>query len=99
MSSRLDELTGVMSRSSQANANSLRTNNVSVARSSSGERGHVRGPGNFQQHLFNQMYKYILVWAFIDAYIFEHFLINAPEEVHRSTVKFQATINNQNYHH
>ena len=48
--------------------------------------------GNFQQHLFNQMYKNGLVRAFIEnglfAYQFVHFLINTPEEVHRITVKF-----------
>ena len=96
VSSKIDELTQALGKNGQINQiSNISNNNRTLARSSSGERGHSRGAGNFQQHLFNQIFKNRLIRAFTEeglfSHPFEHFVINAPEEVHRITSKVLET--------
>ena len=70
------------------------SNSNNQPRSSSADRPQPKGAHNFQQHLFNQIFKKRLAATFTENAIltqpFEHFVKFTPEEVHRIISNFNV---------
>jgi hypothetical protein len=97
LSSKIDTLSETIQNNNvQQNNNRHRDNQQQIQtllarRPSPDNRGRAVSP-HFQQHLFNQIFKNKLIRTFTEdaiyAHPFEHFVINAPEEIFRITSKF-----------
>jgi hypothetical protein len=93
VSSKIDNLADALQNNNQENNNRFHSRNSSpnVIRR---ENSLPPRANHFQQHLFNQIFKNRLIRAFTETAIyshpFEHFVIHAPEEVHRISSKIET---------
>jgi len=96
VSSKIDNLADALQNNNRVNNNRFHSRNSSpnVIRR---ENSQPPNANHFQQHLFNQIFKNRLVRAFTETALyshpFEHFVINAPEEIHRISSKIEIFFN------